>query len=121
MSEWEPIESAPKDGTFILMYKSVGTHYLDNEYTPFYVCQWLENGTYGGPGWFYGEGEFFLRNPTHWMPLPAPPRKKHYCENPYMRCYTFLPKDDVLVLQIGKEIKEHVVKFCPLCGENADG
>ena len=55
----------------------------------------------------------------HWKCLPPPPEKKHYCENPYMRCYTDLPNYDVLFLQTRKEIKEHVVTFCPICGGKA--
>ena len=42
-----------------------------------------------------------------------------FCQNPYMRSYTDAPNYDVLFMQIGKEVKESVVTFCPICGEKA--
>lgn len=65
MSEqrWQPIETAPKDGTSILVTMAGG---YDG---PYYVLFW--NGTFfesvdsgTGPSMDYL---------THWMPLPAPP------------------------------------------------
>jgi len=77
--DWQPIETAPKDGTWVLL--SGGSIYYgwDGEtFPPHVVAQFI-----GGPkyreeqcwqfawydGGYYGEYE----NPTHWMPLPAPP------------------------------------------------
>lgn len=60
MSEWQPIESAPKD-TAILVYHAGYT-----------VAHF--NTTYGR--WIgYGRDalEFVTGPPTHWMPLPPPP------------------------------------------------
>lgn len=74
MSEWQPIETAPKDGTKILAYDEgiILTAWTNdaNEY----------QGGRGGPaGWFSGQyrdhwGDYpVLDTPTHWMPIPAPP------------------------------------------------
>ena len=65
MSEWKPIKTAPKDGTRVLLYDADGTsigHYsvhrrISSEY-----------------GWL-GEDGFPLVNPTHWQPLPDPPKE----------------------------------------------
>jgi hypothetical protein len=66
--EWQPIESAPRDGTHILGY-------ADGEMTTVY---W-EPGSVGiHPHWClvvvvcWVEGDEFW--PTHWMPLPKPPQ-----------------------------------------------
>lgn len=54
---WQPIETAPKDGTWILLLH-------ENHSTPT-VGRWIDGG------WFSDDG---LKWPsTHWMPLPAAP------------------------------------------------
>lgn len=79
---WQPIETAPKDGTRIL---STGgrpdLHYDDFPETApppeAVVIWWNDNGQFDPAGWrfcsydsgYYGDWE----DPTHWMPLPAPP------------------------------------------------
>lgn len=63
---WQPIETAPKDGTHILLYvkldepreKEVG---ID---VGFYVTHRNDDFL----AWSY------VARPTHWMPLPSPPR-----------------------------------------------
>jgi len=73
---WQPIETAPKDGTDILgMYMHIETQivhnifWLDNEYEP------DENGW-----WTYEYSEVSRMKledwmtPTHWMPLPDTPK-----------------------------------------------
>lgn len=72
MTEWQPIETAPKDGTKILIYV-LGEPI---------VCWWAKPGQYGDDvtgGWFADhyhdmycyDPEFYT--PTHWQPLPPPP------------------------------------------------
>jgi hypothetical protein len=63
MSEWQLIETAPKDGRFILATPCFGT-----SKTPYQIY------------WFTGKKQHWLHgatkltaNPTHWMPLPQPP------------------------------------------------
>lgn len=60
--EWQPIETAPKDGTDILTW----TH-LPDAFNPYIVVKW-KRGT-----WVAVDplGEYL---PTHWMPLPEPPQ-----------------------------------------------
>ena len=54
---WQPIESAPKDGTEILLY-------------PYAVCKWdTEDGAF-----FRDDSDIWPQHPTHWMPLPKPPK-----------------------------------------------
>jgi hypothetical protein len=64
--EWQPIETAPKDGTDILMYGedvgiAAGCYYTREEAGCF-------------AGWFgtCADGRVNV-NPTHWMPLPPAP------------------------------------------------
>lgn len=60
--QWKPIETAPKDGSSILVFNGkTGAVHWD------------------GAGWVAGiscsnGSAFYLGNPpTHWMPLPPPP------------------------------------------------
>lgn len=55
--QWLPIENAPRDGTHIITYE------CDK-----YSVLWIEEAW-----WFEGKWEP-ADEPTHWMPLPAPPR-----------------------------------------------
>lgn len=65
--EWQPIETAPKDGTHILLYS-------DQDVLEGYWCdgrkRFIETGYC-----FVGCGccADSLTPPTHWMPLPPPP------------------------------------------------
>lgn len=67
--DWQPIETAPKDGTVVMLYwptisinayPAVGFNHDDD-----YGWAWSQWMDYG---------EIF---PTHWMPLPAPPGKEN--------------------------------------------
>lgn len=62
---WQPIETAPKDGTEILTYRKAGCQA---------VAAWFSQAdTYAGhPGWCVTDGMGLL-DITHWMPLPSPP------------------------------------------------
>ena len=57
---WEPIESAPKDGEFLV--------YMPDERTKIQAARWHPNVKTIG-----GNFHFDLTAPTHWMPLPAAP------------------------------------------------
>lgn len=58
---WQPIETAPKDGTAFLAWRGI-------ERGPF-QCWWNDDGREAY--WMdYADTE---PNPTHWQPLPAPP------------------------------------------------
>ena len=67
MSEWQPIETAPKDGTAIIGF-----------FPPDLVCEVYYDDDDDDPGWWYantGRGDYHEDRvfPTHWIPLPAPP------------------------------------------------
>jgi len=68
---WKPIETAPKDGTRVLI-----------EDRGIYIAYWSERCAFEQfktmPGWqiFDCEDGWYsvaAEAPTHWMPLPAPP------------------------------------------------
>ncbi len=71
-NEWRPIETAPRDGRWILLYhsfKDIGGHI----FAGYYGEHW-EDDPAGGvmlEGWFQTGA---LMKPTHWQPLPAPPK-----------------------------------------------
>lgn len=63
VSDWQPIETAPKDGTRIL----IATRSIDGGVQ---LVAWF------GPACaaFYDEtGDSYI-DATHWMPLPSPPQ-----------------------------------------------
>lgn len=70
MSEWRPIETAPKDGTEVILRFVV----RDGDTRPVEAL----NGWYDG-SWrricysTYSYRYFSLGDVTHWMPLPKPP------------------------------------------------
>jgi len=63
-TQWRPIETAPKDGTDVLLNRE---------------------GYFRVGSWCYDEGEpartvwecggFLLHDPTHWMPIQKPPQE----------------------------------------------
>lgn len=71
MSEWQSIETAPKDGTHILIYGVAD----QSPWEPLvYVVKWdlWPDGVNGQ--WLEAAGDgFYTFEATHWMPLPTPP------------------------------------------------
>lgn len=63
-ADWQPIESAPKDGERVLLW---GLGFL------VMLGQWAGLGDYAGPQWWSVTGVAIVPPPTHWMPLPQPP------------------------------------------------
>lgn len=77
MSEWQPIETAPKDGTPILLY---WPHYPDEEKGVVWLGAWKVNDRLA-KGYFSDSCEwddFEMAEPryapSHWQPLPPPPK-----------------------------------------------
>lgn len=58
MCEWQPIETAPKDGSNVFLYC---TDRIDHFAIGYYDEAWFAVG-------------HFRPEPTHWMPLPKPPK-----------------------------------------------
>lgn len=86
MDDWKPIESAPKDGSYVIV---TGPRYSDEHLPPFSLAKWeeefIEEWVYENSHtkklfkvdhshWNYECGIF----PTHWMPLPKPPEPTEY-------------------------------------------
>lgn len=62
MSEWQSIETAPKDGTHVLLWGTLHNMLaLNNKmHVGKFAC-----------GWWVADA--VLSNVTHWQPLPTPP------------------------------------------------
>ena len=75
--EWQPIETAPKDGTWVLL--SGGDCGQESDDPSCVSGQWttyLNGGQCEGHwqfAWFDGGYYGWYDDPTHWMPLPNPP------------------------------------------------
>lgn len=67
MSEWKPIETAPKDGTETLGYDAAEQKIFVMHYSK---CSWARDG----------DDYDLIVSPTHWMPLPDPPREYQVME-----------------------------------------
>lgn len=65
MSEWQPIDTAPKDGTPVLLWP--GAEIWAGQTTPA-VGWWAEYF-----GWICSSAGASGEVATHWMPLPTPP------------------------------------------------
>ena len=65
--EWRDISTAPKDGTSVLAYQGFedGGHRM-------LTMIWSEKG--GVWSWRADVHSFLPFEPTHWIPLPAPPK-----------------------------------------------
>lgn len=87
-SEWQPIETAPRDGTPLLLYlkREPERHYPLRGIVPNYAIGFWEHrcwkaiegedcGSMGGEftGWMEDWVGLDLE-PTHWLPLPPPPQ-----------------------------------------------
>ncbi len=70
MSEWQPIETAPKDGTAILLFGGDPPAMWElPEPRGYSIAHWSKGR------WIEATGELYSahESPTHWMPLPAAP------------------------------------------------
>lgn len=75
MMEWQPIETAPKDGTKVLLAYASGNYRV-------IVSEWMTLETLKN-GKTQSRSEYWVTpwvrmdsdpQPTHWMPIPDPPR-----------------------------------------------
>jgi hypothetical protein len=79
VSDWQPIETAP-EGEHVLFYwphgeKGVGgmecaTMFRGDVWSSTGMSFWTHGGPNSGTDWEPRDGE----NPTHWQPLPEPPK-----------------------------------------------
>lgn len=72
MGDWQPIETAPKDGTHILACRGPYDKWWGfNQAPPHVVHYWKNPGEEGFYNSFHDSDEPL--GFTHWMPLPEPP------------------------------------------------
>jgi Protein of unknown function (DUF551) len=67
--DWQPIETAPKDGTHILLANKAGVSQGGWQSDMDHGADW--EGQIGMAGWWRTDGSDWQN--THWMPLPPPP------------------------------------------------
>jgi ribosomal protein S1 len=70
MSEWQSIDTAPKDGTVVKVVSATKRGIFT--YYPYPITSAFHNGKWC---WKLDKEDWtsFDPQPTHWMPLPAPP------------------------------------------------
>jgi hypothetical protein len=66
--QWQPIATAPKDGTRVLVRFATGCEVASYRSSTVGEPQWRTHTSYE---WRTSGGQW--ASPTHWMPLPAPP------------------------------------------------
>ena len=106
MTEWKPIETAPKDLQPIILYMP----YLDEPEN-------YQIGYWNSGRWENCIDSMYELKPTHWMPLPIPPKKKHCCGNKYWKCISSSYRQEFELHHDDTYIN---CMFCPFCGEKAD-
>ena len=100
MNEWQPIKTAPKNKFILVSVRDIVLRVI-----------WYDNGD-----WYDTDKITALHKQfTHWMPLPEPAVKTHYCANNLM---TVEEVEGSLVLNIKGYAYSHFIKFCPICGES---
>lgn len=72
MMEWQTIETAPKDARLVLIRTHIG-----DEWAGTFTAYWSRLNS----KWMYAQGRH-VPNPTHWMPLPAPPQVEQSAPEP---------------------------------------
>lgn len=69
--DWQPIETAPKDGPGILAYIPSAPWHDEPHICEAFWSLWREGG-----GWRISDHDNGCWvEPTHWMPLPTPPKE----------------------------------------------
>ncbi len=78
--EWQPIDTAPQDGTEVLLFGTWAgeIHGPDRKVPPaIYIGAYEGGGDYSDDGylWSVVGGDMYAAwcKPSHWMPMPAPP------------------------------------------------
>jgi len=76
---WQPIETAPKDGTPFLsaLGPFVYIVFWSDDSNLKSLIPWWEQGSaeWENNKWIGYHEEYYAASPTHWMPLPKPPKE----------------------------------------------
>jgi len=72
MSKWLPIESAPKDGENVMLYAPTENYEVCIGWYGDTTKKWFACGSEATASDGAGDWQTVYQ-PTHWMPLPAPP------------------------------------------------
>jgi hypothetical protein len=109
MSEWKPMQSAPKDRAIIAL---LGGDQLDVA-----KVTWYDEDEDGSSGWYDDYGGDY--KPLGWIDIPEMPVEKHKCMGNGLECIS--EDDSGLFLHVydgfsGKLATNRKVMFCPLCG-----
>ena len=76
MMDWQPIETAPRDGTRVRLGHALSAefdkpaHSFGSTYGAWDGKRWTLSSFFIVPGGRFG---MMSSEPTHWMPLPPPP------------------------------------------------
>ena len=76
MPGWQPIETAPKDGSAVMIYgPQAGEISGPSDLPCICLASWTGQGDYEGFEWSTLDGDYYTVwvKPTHWQPMPAPP------------------------------------------------
>lgn len=69
---WQPIETAPKDGTYVdIWVPDFGGYRVTNAHWA--IHHWLNGRPQSKPAWGPETSDGPPPVPTHWQPLPEPP------------------------------------------------
>ena len=77
MNEWQDIDTAPMDGTHVLVAFGPYDQWTTFAQKPPTVAHWFDPPVVGVEGGWYLSVSPFEQDsimPTHWMPLPEPPK-----------------------------------------------
>lgn len=77
MSEWQPIETAPRDGgeTGILIAEIVNGEVVALDYDAIWASDY-ESWEMPQVYWYWASANGSVEEPTHWSPMPAMPKPK---------------------------------------------
>lgn len=78
--DWQPIETAPKDGDWVLVYGNVWAGEISgivkNDFGEISIARYSDGKSdFPGEWWHDAGGDAYACwcQPTHWMPLPEAP------------------------------------------------
>jgi len=98
-----PIETAPKDGTPIVLWA---------KYQHPYACKWSYDG------WRSLSADYTASlTGTHWSPMPQ--ESEHCCEllEKNIACGGIEKRPTFWIAKMQHYLSRTIIKFCPFCGE----